>query len=180
MKITIVSLVLLLSLALNAKNIKITMSLDDRFTIKEHPNWEIKNDRYMALRLADISIFAKKGYAFDLKLYFKCDTKDLSKFNTPEKVKKSITDSSKQYLPYCVENKVILKKLKVKRFGFYTQLTDKELIKKKKIPNGEYKYMTRGFYRVGNDSVLGFSLMTNDIDSKDYKQMLAYILSFEK
>jgi hypothetical protein len=180
MKITIVSLVLLLSLALYAKDIKITMSLDDTFTIKDNPNWIIKNERYMPLRLADISIFSKKGYAFDLKLYFKCDTKDLSNFDTAEKIKESILASSKKYLPYCVEDKIILEKLKVKRFGFYTQLTDKELIKKKKIPKGEYKYMTRGFYRVGNDSVLGFSLMTNDIDSKDYRQMIAYILSFEK
>ena len=179
MKIIIVSLVLL-SLPVYAEDIKITMSLNETFTIKDNPNWIIKNERYIPLRLADISIFSKKGYAFDLKLYFKCDTKDLSNFDTAEKIKESILASSKKYLLYCVENKIILKKLKVKRFGFYTQLTDKELIKKKEIPEGEYKYMTRGFYRVGNDSALGFSLMTNDIDSKDYRQIIDYILSFEK
>jgi hypothetical protein len=32
---------------------------------------------------------------------------------------------------------------------------------------------------VGNDSALGFSLMTNDVDSKEYKKMIAYILNFE-
>ena len=180
MKITVISLVLLLSLALNAKDIKLQITMDETFTIKENSDWEIKIERYMPLRLADVSIFPKKGYDFDLKLYFKSDTKDLSNFNTPEKVKKSIIKTSTQYLPYCIEKEVTLKKLDVKRFGFYTQLTDKELINQENLPRGKYRYMTRGFYRTGSGSVLGFSLMTNDINSKNYRQILAYILSFEK
>ncbi len=180
MKITIMSFVLLASFVLNAKDTKLQITMDETFTIKENPDWVVKIERYMPLRLADVSIFSQKGYDFDLKLYFKSDTKDLSNFNTPDKIKKSIIDSSKQYLPYCTEKTIILKKLKVKRFGFYAQLTDKQLINQKTIPRGKYKYMTRGFYRTGSGSVLGFSLMTNDLDTKAYKQILAYILSFEK
>ena len=179
MKYILIPLLFLSTLSIYAKDIKLRMNLDEAFTIKENPDWNIKTDRYLTLRFADIRIFSNRGYDFDLKLYFKCDTKDLAHFNTPEKIKKSLIESSKPYLSGCLEDKVIVKKLKVKRFGFYTLLTDKDLIHKKVIPRGEYKYMTRGFFRVGNDSALGFSLMTNDIDSKEYKKMIAYILNFE-
>jgi len=171
---------LLSACALHAGDIEIRMSLNDIFEIKNNPDWTITVDRYMPLRLADISIISKKGYDFDLKLYFKCDTKDLARFDTREKALKSVLDSSKPYLPYCVEKAIAPKPLKVKRFGFYAVLTDKKLAKAEKTPPGEYKYMTRGLYRTADDSVLGFSLMTNDIDSKDYEKLLEYILAFEK
>jgi len=180
---TITKVILLLcftSLSASAKDRVLTMSLDDKFKISDVANWNIKVERELTLRFADVSVVSSKGYDFNLKLYFKCDTKDLAQFDTPEKMKRSVYVSTEKYLPYCVENKVELKELKCKRFGYITTITDSELAKKKEIPKDEYLYMTRGFYRVSKDSALGFSVMSNDIDSAGFQKVIDYILSFEK
>jgi hypothetical protein len=59
-------------------------------------------------------------------------------------------------------------------------LTDKEVAAKTEPRPGEFKYITRGMIRLSPDSALGFSLMTNDVDSPDYKKMLDFICGLAK
>ncbi|MRR06535.1 MAG: hypothetical protein EG828_06250 [Deltaproteobacteria bacterium] len=160
---------------------KIEMSLDDTFVIESPSNWNIEIEKELTLRFADIKVTPKKGEDFNMMLYFKCDTSDLSQFDTPEKIRRCVEKSSEQYLPVIVEKKIILQKVpKRSTYGFYTILTDADVAKKSEPAPGEFKYMTRGMVRLSRDSVLGFSIMSNSTSSKTYKELLDYVYSFVK
>ncbi len=157
------------------------MSLEDHFIVKESAKWNVAVEKKLTLRFADVKVSPKDGKAFSLMLYFKCDTPDLAQFDSPEKMEASVRSSSKKYLSGSVEKKVEIKRLKVKGwYGYSTVLTDKELADQKEVPAGEFKYITRGMVRLSPDSALGFSLMTNDLDSAEYKEVMDYIFSFVK
>jgi hypothetical protein len=159
---------------------KIRMSLDDTFTIGGQTNWHFEIERELTLRFADIKVTPKRGEDFNMMLYFKCDTSDLSQFDTPEKIRKSVQTSSQQYLPGILEKNIVLQKIPIKTtYGFFTVLTDADVAKKPVAP-GEYKYMTRGMVRLSKDSALGFSIMSNSTTSKTYKSLLDYVYSFVK
>ena len=155
------------------------MSMNDVFRVVETPQWSVKVEKLLTLRSADVSITSKSGYAFGMMLYFKCDTPDLAQFDTPDKISRSVRTSSEKYLPGIVEKKIELRPVPVS-YGSYTVLTDADIAKKSAIPPGEYKYLTRGMVRLSKDSVLGFSLMTNDVTSPDYEKLMDYIYSFVK
>ena len=112
-------------------------------------------------------------------LYFKCDTADLGNFDSAEKMKQAVVLSSQKYLPGCVEKTVQLHAINHHgRYGFYTVLTDAALANQSKLPEGQFKFMTRGMVRLSTDSALGFSLMTNEVTSQEYRELLDYLLSF--
>lgn len=165
------------SFAGNPKEVR--LSVNDLFRVATPDQWSVAVEKELALRFADIKIKSKSGYPFNMMLYFKCDTPDLAKFNTPQKIEKSVISSTEQYLPYVLEKKIELYKTPVS-YGYYTTLTDANLAQKTSIPADEYKYMTRGMIRLSDDSVLGFSIMTNDIHSADYKKLTNYIYGFVK
>jgi hypothetical protein len=183
-RIMAIALIVLLSstcFADDKKQHKLQMSLADTFVVAETDEWKVDVQKVLTLRFANVNITPKKGKSFDMQLYFKCDTPDLAQFDSSDKIKKSIMSSSKKYLPYSVEKKVELKKLNVKGwYGWYIVLTDAELATKSKIPDGEFKYMVRGMVRLSRDSALGFSFMTNELDTPGYKKLFDYILSFIK
>jgi len=157
------------------------MSLDDRFVVADSEKWSVAVERQLSLRFADVKITPKQGHGFSLMLYFKCDTPDLAEFDTPEKMKEAVRSSSEKYLSGTVEKAVELKELNAKGwYGFYTTLTDKEVAEKKKIPDGEFKYLMRGMIRLTPDSALGFSLMTNELGTPEYKELMSFILGFAK
>jgi hypothetical protein len=96
-------------------------------------------------------------------------------------MRSSVVASSEEYLPYSVEKRVVVKELRVRGwYGFSTVLTDRDLSEKKEIPAGSFKYITRGMVRLSPDSALGFSLMTNELDSSGYKELMDHILHFVK
>jgi hypothetical protein len=160
---------------------ELRMSLDDTFRVEETKDWKVEVGRILTLRFADVKITPKRGYDFSMMLYFKCDTEDLSQFDTPEKIATSVTKSSEKYLSSTIEKKVSLRAIPIKAtYGFYTILTDAEVTSKATRAPGEFKYLTRGMVRLSKDSVLGFSIMTNDIDSEEYKKLLDYVYSFVK
>jgi hypothetical protein len=160
---------------------KIQMSLDDTFVIAGPSNWNFEVDKELTLRFADIKVTPKGGEDFNMMLYFKCDTSDLSQFDTPEKIRCSVEKSSVQYLPRILEKKILLQKVpKRSTYGFYTILTDAEVAKKSEPAPGEFRYLTRGMVRLSKDSVLGFSIMSNSTSSKTYKDLLDYVYSFVK
>ena len=89
--------------------------------------------------------------------------------------------SSEKYLPNIVEKNIELKELNIQGwYGWYTILTDAKLANMPKVSEGEFKYMTRGMVRLSPWSALGFSLMTNELDTPEYEKLFAYILSFVK
>jgi hypothetical protein len=165
----------------NGKKYELTMSLNDRFIVADTEQWSVAIEKVLPLRFADVRVSPNKASTFSLMLYFKCDTPDLAIFNSPEKIRRSVRSSSGKYLPHVVEKEIALKDLNPKGwYGCYTVLTDAELAGKPEIPKGQFKYMTRGMVRLSPDSALGFSLMTNELDSPQYKELFDYILSFVK
>jgi len=184
MRKTLIILILFaMTVSANAEitNQTLQMSLQDTFTIKNTAEWNVAIEKMVTLRFADISVKPKYGYDFDMELYFKCDTPDLAQFDSPEKIKDSITESSKRYLPYVVEKEIKIQKMNIDNsYGYCTVLTDLTLSKQKNIANGEFLYMTRGMVRLSKDSALGFSIMTNEVDTELYSKLFKYILSFVK
>jgi hypothetical protein len=164
-----------------AKEHELLMSLDDRFVVKDSEQWNVSVEKLLPLRFANVRISPNEGRSFSLMLYFKCDTPDLAQFDSPEKMERNVRSSSEDYLPYCVEKKIEIKRLNVKGwYGFSTVLTDKELAAQKEIAAGKFKYLTRGMVRLSPKSALGFSLMTNELDSVQYKDLIEYVFSFVK
>jgi hypothetical protein len=160
---------------------KLNMSLDDVFYVSDSDDWKIDIERELTLRFADVHVTSKHGYPFGMMLYFKCDTPDLAKFDSPEKIARSVRASSEKYLPNIVERKIDLEPISVKgSYGSLTVLTDAEVARKTAPAPGEFKYLTRGMIRLSKDSALGFSIMTNDISSADYKRLLEYVYGFIK
>jgi hypothetical protein len=169
------------SIAVSSSVQELRMSLDDTFLVRETDDWKVEVVKLLTLRFADVKVTPKRGYDFSMMLYFKCDTKDLSQFDTSEKIAESVRRGSEQYLPFTKEKKAALQSVPVKgTYGFYTILTDAEVAGKTSRARGEFKYLTRGMLRVSKDSALGFSIMTNDIESEEYKRLVAYVYSFAK
>ncbi len=160
---------------------EVTTSLNDSFRIAETEQWNVKVERELMLRQADVRIDDKSGYPFGLMLYFKADTPDQAQFDTPEKMKRSVQEGSEKYLPHIVEKSTAVRAMpQAATYGFYTVLTDAEVAAKARPAAREFKFLTRGMLRLSKDTALGFSLMTNDIDSADYRKLFDYVGSFVK
>jgi len=174
-----VTTALILAFGSNVYAQELRMSMSDVYQVEETANWNVQVEKLLTLRFADVIITPKRGYDFSMKLFFKCDTPDLAKFDTPEKIAETVRTSSAQYLPYSEEREIVLKPAPVKpMYGFLTVLTDAEEARKNTHAPGEFKYLTRGMVRLSKDTALGFSLMTNDTDSQEYKKLLGYVYSF--
>ena len=171
----------LFSLNVYAEQHKIMLTMSDTFIVSDTEEWDVKIEKELMLRMAEVKVLPKKGHDFNLKLYFKSDTPDLAHYNSSAKMKRAVAESSQKYLPYIVENKIELKEMGVAdTYGWITKFTDAKLVNKKQIPKGEFKYMTRGMLRLSKDSALGFSIMTNEIDTPKYQELIDYIVSFAK
>lgn len=174
-----IAVALLLVASSGAYGQELRMSLSDVYRVEETADWSIQVEKLLTLRFADVKITPKRGYDFNMKLFFKCDTPDLAQFDTPEKIATSVRTSSAPYLPYIEEKEIVLRPAPVEpMYGFLTILTDAEEARKKTHAPGQFKYMTRGMVRLSKDTALGFSLMTNDTDSQEYKKLLDYVYSF--
>lgn len=181
LRFLIAILVLFTSPVWAGKTIEVMTSMNDVFRVTETDQWNVKLERELQLRFADVRVDDKQGYPFSLMLYFKADTPDLAQFDTPEKMECSVRSSSEKYLPGIVEKTITIQKVPVfSSYGFFTVLTDADVAKKAKPGPREFKYLTRGMVRLSKNSALGFSLMSNDIDSADYRKLLDYVYSFVK
>jgi hypothetical protein len=160
---------------------KLLLALDDEYTVQDTEQWTVSVQRYVTLRFADVKVLPKQHKSFSLMLYFQCDTKDQSRVDTPEKMMKSVLMSSKKYLRTTVEKEIKVEEMQVPgRYGFKTKLTDASMVNKKPIPEGEFLYIIRGMIRLSDNAALGFSLMTNDPNSQETRDLEKYICSFAK
>ena len=169
------------SAAWAGKTIEVMTGMDDVFLISETDQWNVRLERELKLRFADVRIAEKHGYPFSVMLYFKADTPDLAQFDTPQKMERSVRLSSEKYLPGIVEKAIMIQKVPVLgTYGFYTVLTDADVARNPNPGPREFKYLTRGMVRLSKNSALGFSIMSNDVDSADYRKLLDYVFSFVK
>jgi hypothetical protein len=163
------------------KEIRLRMSMNDEFVLQETDAFKVEVHEQVMLRYANVQIKPKKSHSFDMMLFFKSDTKDLAQFNSPNKIASSVLKSSLDYMPYVVEKEIDLREANWKgQYGFYTILTDSKLINEPNIPKGQFKYLTRGMVRLSADSALGFSIMTNEINTEQHSALLSYIKGFIK
>ncbi|WP_419176781.1 hypothetical protein [Desulfosediminicola sp.] len=180
----ILLIILLISTPCFSKEMKeynFVMSLDDEFIVRETDDLNVDVQKELTLRFADVKITPKQDNSFSMMLYFKCDTKDLAQFDSLSKIKKSVKRSSEKYLPYVFEKEIKLIDVNWKgQYGSYCILTDSALANAKSIPPNQFKYLTRGMVRLSEDSALGFSLMTNEINTEKYQEMLSHIKSWIK
>ncbi len=159
---------------------ELQMSVRDTFCIQQRAKWDIEVEKLLTLRFADVRITPKDN-SFSLMLYFKADTPDQAQFDSPQKIQNSIVRSSEEYLPYVVEKEITLQKFTTKgSYGFINILTDKALVNQSTPADGQFKYLSRGMVRLSEDSVLGFSIMTNEITTDKYKELTDYVLAFIK
>ena len=93
---------------------ELQMSLADRFIVSESEKWNVEVEKVLTFRFADVRITPKTDSSFSLMLYFKCDTSDLSQFDTAHKIENSVRLSSENYLPYITEKKIEIKQLNPK------------------------------------------------------------------
>jgi hypothetical protein len=181
LQLVIPGIILFCSIAWGGYTPEFQMSTDDVFRVVGKDQWRIDVEKELTLRFAEVRITSISGYPFNMMLYFKCDTPDLQKFDTAEKIAHAVRSSSEAYLPHILEKQIKLKSISIKsKFGFLTVLTDAEVAQKATPMPDEFKYLTRGMVRLSKDSVLGFSIMSNDTESSEYKQLLDYVYAFVK
>lgn len=157
------------------------MSLDETFEVVPKPGWTMYPQKELALRFGSVLIRGPKD-EFSMQLNFICDTKNLAKYDTPEKMKRIF---QKTMVPFFNESLEKQNKVRVQvrpfspfgRFGFAMRISDKKYADSEP-PADEWKYLTSGAFRAGNDSVLMFSLMTNTVDDQAYLDLLDYIAAF--
>ena len=64
------------------------------------------------------------------------------------------------------------------QYGYFLTFTDIKLANETKIPLGQFKYITRGMARISKNAALGFSIMSNEIHTLKYNDILSYIKNF--
>jgi hypothetical protein len=160
---------------------ELRMSVDDRFEVEDTGDWSVEVQEVLPLRYANVKIVPKKGTSFSMMLYFKCDTPDLAHFDSAEKIKRALVASSRKYVASSVEKAINLKPLNVHgSYGYHVVFTDATLAGTSDPPSGTFRHITRGMIRVSADSALGFSIMSNELDTKEYKTLIDYVTSFVK
>lgn len=165
------------------KKEELQMSMADKFEVGDTKDWKVKFGPYLPLRFANVMVRPKKDTSFMARLNFLCDTPDLAKVDTPKKMEGFVRMLGKRALSQSAEKKLTLKKISEKgQYGFYTMLTDAKFVdtKPSEMPEGEHKYVVFGMVRLSKDSALMFTITTNDMDSKESKALMKYILGFVK
>jgi hypothetical protein len=160
---------------------ELRMSLNDTFVITGREGWKIDVNRVLPLRLAEVYLLPKQGTDLSVALRFLCDTPDLAKFDTPEKMLSAVEADAQRKIPRSVEKTLEITRLdSAGRYGFYTTLTDAALADSPSIDPGHFRYLTQGMLRLSDDSALSFIIYTNDLNAKAYADSLDYIQSFAK
>jgi len=158
------------------------MSFDDTFVVEETEEWHVDVQESPELPFVTVFIRPKKDKSFSMELCFRRDTPNLAKLNSGDKIKNFVMAySSSQYVPQSSVKRIELKPLNIKGwYGWYTVLTDSESKNKDETSEGEFKYVTTGTVRLSSDSVLIFTIMTNELDTPKYKKLFDFTCSFIK
>ena len=156
---------------------EIVLGPNDRYEVRETAQWRFEVLKESAGRFTDVQFKPKHGDAFNLTLYFLADTPDHVSLDTPEKIAAAVQDGAEQFLPLTVEKKITLQAIAPR--GSFGSLTVMTAAAPKGAP-GEFKYQTRGLVRLSSQASLGFSLLSNEINTAGYRQWLNHTYSFIK
>ena len=156
------------------------IAMDETFEVAPRPGWTVYPQRELALRFWSLLVRGPED-RFSLQLNFFCDTKDLSRFDTPEKMRRIFR---KTMAPMLAESLETQRKIPVAmrtfaprgRFGYAMRITDARYAEKLP-PQEEWKFLTSGLFRGGKDSALMFTLLTNSVDDAEYAELLDYVAS---
>lgn len=156
------------------------ISVEETFEVVPRPGWTVYPQRELALRFWSLLIRGPED-RFSLQLNFFCDTKDLARFDTPEKMRRALRRTMAPLLPGALEtlrkSPAALRTFAPRgRFGFAMRITDAKYANRTP-PAEEWKYLTSGIFRCGRDSALLFTLMTNSIDDAEYAGLLDFVAS---
>ncbi|MET7016235.1 hypothetical protein [Uliginosibacterium flavum] len=154
---------------------EISLSAGEVFQISETDQWRFELQKEVIGRFADVKISPKRGEAFSLTLYFIADTPDLARLDSAEKIARSVSEGSERYLATSVEKEIKLQTISAR--GSYGSLTVLIDAGPGTAPGG-FKYLTRGMIRLSPDSALGFSLLSKEMNTAAYRQLLNYVYSF--
>ena len=161
------------------KQYLVRLTDDESYTVSETKIWNVQLLRAQPLHHADLKISPKTGNAFSLTLYFKRDTHEMANFDTPEKMKAVITYSSQRDLKHTGEMELRFQQIDYRgRYGFYAVITNTVPPQLPGATTGPFKFTTRGMVRLSTDAALGFSLHTFTLNTKEYQELLVYILRF--
>ena len=156
------------------------ISVEETFEVVPRPGWTVYPQRELALRFWSLLIRGPED-RFSLQLNFFCDTKDLARFDTPEKMRRALRRTMAPLLPGALEtlrkSPAALRTFAPRgRFGFAMRITDAKYANRTP-PAEEWKFLTSGIFRCGRDSALLFTLMTNSIDDAEYAGLLDFVAS---
>lgn len=156
------------------------ISVEETFEVVPRPGWTVYPQRELALRFWSLLIRGPED-RFSLQLNFFCDTKDLARFDTPEKMRRALRHTMAPLLPGALEtlrkSPAALRTFAPRgRFGFAMRITDAKYANRTP-PAEEWKFLTSGIFRCGRDSALLFTLMTNSIDDAEYAGLLDFVAS---
>ena len=162
-------------LASAAETHDVVLGAGELFQIAETGQWRFEVQKELSGRFADVRIVPKQGHSFSLTLYFIADPPDLARLDSPEKMARSVREGAERYLAQSVEKEITLLPIFARAsYGYRAVLTDAD-------PPGAsdgYHYITRGMVRVSPDAALGFSLLSQDIDTASYNRLLNYVYGF--
>lgn len=152
------------------------------FTIVPKAGWKLQEQQSIPEQFEVVLIHGPKD-VFSLQLNFICDTSDPAKLDTPEKMKEFLKESTVKFYMDSLEKEkkegIYCRDFTAAgRFGYVTRFTDKKYQGDTPVPPEEWRYLTVGAFRLSNNSMMVFTLLTNTIDDKDYVELLEYIGSF--
>ena len=78
------------------------ISVEETFEVVPRPGWTVYPQRELALRFWSLLIRGPED-RFSLQLNFFCDTKDLARFDTPEKMRRALRRTMAPLLPGALE-----------------------------------------------------------------------------
>ena len=156
------------------------LSLDETFEVVPRPGWSMYPGRKLTLRFGSVLIRGPQD-KFSLSLNFICDTADLAKFDTPQKMERQFQAIVAPFYQESQEkfNRIPLRELirpfrPRGRFGYALRITNRRYAAARP-PAEEWKFLTCGIFRIGDDSVLQFTLLSNTIDDREYVELLNYV-----
>ena len=178
-KIPATAVLLLLAIAAVAEPINIRMSREDRFRLQPPQGAQLKLEKYMPNRIAVAEITGPQQQ-YQMQLTFLASLASEGVLNDADKLENALRVRAREFLPQCVEQLFrVYPANPAGRPAALLYLTDRKYAEKLP-PAGEWRYLTCGMVRIGDNAVLTYLLKTNSIGTPEYARLLKFVDSFVK
>ncbi len=157
------------------------VSPGEAFEVAARPGWRLLADREDAGAPYRSVLILGQDDRFSMQLTFFRDAGRSARFDTPDKMYQNFHRTMAPFYSQSVEKRDNIR-VQVRSFtpagrygnGFAMRITDSRY-NDGEAPAGEWKYLTSGMFRAGDETVALFSLMTDTIDDPEYLGLLDYI-----